>query len=177
MTQAEIAGGRLTGPTELPSKGRLLNDFELTTTSDTRVLLSDYRGRANLVLIAADEDEHTTALLSSLAAQYSKIEELQAVVLLVVGKPHQAAASKANGLRLPYLTLIDVNGRVHSDLGAVDANGNPQAAVYITDRFGEVFGIYRLRDGAVLPSVKEIVDWLEFINSQCPECGVPEWPT
>ena len=176
MTQAEIAGGKLTGSTELPSRGWRLNDFELTTTSNKKVWLSDYRGRANLVLIAADDDEQTTELLSSLASEYPTMEELQAVVLLVVRKTREAASSKANGLKLPYLTLIDSDGRIHSDLGAVDADGNTQTAVYVTDRFGEVFGIYRLRDGALLPSVKEIVEWLEFVNSQCPECGVPEWP-
>jgi hypothetical protein len=27
-----------------------------------------------------------------------------------------------------------------------------------------------------LPDAKEILDWLVFINVQCPECRVPEWP-
>ena len=31
--------------------------------------------------------------------------------------------------------------------------------------------------GSALPGAKEILDWLVFINIQCPECGVPEWPT
>jgi hypothetical protein len=29
---------------------------------------------------------------------------------------------------------------------------------------------------AALPGAKEILNWLVFINIQCPEWGVPEWP-
>jgi hypothetical protein len=36
--------------------------------------------------------------------------------------------------------------------------------------------LYRTRDGQVLPKVAEILSWLEFVNSQCPECDPPEWP-
>jgi len=52
-------------------------------------------------------------------------------------------------------------------------HGNPRA---ITDRFGEVFAVYRAAEGQAMPSVREIVEWLSFINSQCPECSPPEWP-
>lgn len=175
-TQAEIAGGRLSLPTELPSKGLRLNDFELTSTARKKVSLSDYRGHANLVIVAADDDQRTGAFVSSLAKQYSTIKGLEAAVLVIVRKPREAAAWHARRLKLPFVTLIDGDGRVHRDLGATAADGRTQAAIFITDRFGEVFGVYRLRDGAELPSITEIVDWLEFINSQCPECGVPEWP-
>ena len=176
MTQAEIAGGRLARTAEFPTKGLRLNDFQLPTTSGKKVSLSDYRGRTNLVLIAAGDDPGTDAFLTSLAKQNSRIQDLHAAVLLVVRKPREAAAWKARQLHLPYLTLVDGDGRVHRELGATAANGKSHLAIYITDRFGEVFGAYRLREVNLLPSVNDIVDWLEFINSQCPECGAPEWP-
>jgi peroxiredoxin len=176
ITQSEIAGGRLTGATEFPTKGLRLNDFQLPATSGKKVSLSDYRGHTNLVLIAAGGGAGTDTLLVSLAKQYSKIEELQAAVLLIVQRPVEAAAWKSKRLHLPYLTLVDGDGRVHSELGATAVNGTSRFAIYVTDRFGEVFGAYRLRDLSLLPSVKDILDWLEFINSQCPECGFSEWP-
>jgi len=176
MTQAEIAGGRLTGTEELPTRGLRLNDFQLLTTAGKKVRLSDYRGRTNLVLIAAGDDRGIDAFLTSLAKRNSRIQDLDAAVLLVVRKPREAAAWKAKRLHLPYLTLVDGDGRVHRELGATDANGKSHLAIYITDRFGEVFGAYRLNDVSLLPSVDDIVDWLEFINDQCPECGAPEWP-
>lgn len=45
-----------------------------------------------------------------------------------------------------------------------------------TDRFGEVFAAYKAGQGKSLPSVEEISGWIDFINSQCPECGPLEWP-
>ena len=176
-TQAEIAGGRLTETAEFPCKGLRLNDFELPTTSGKRVSLSDFRGRSNLVLVAAGDACGMNGFLGSLSKEYSKIEELNGVVLVLVQRPLEAAAWKAKRLHRPYLTLVDGDGRVHKKLGVTAMNGKPHGmAIYVTDRFGEVFGAYRLSNVSLLPSIQDIIDWLEFINSQCPECGVPEWP-
>ena len=65
---------------------------------------------------------------------------------------------------------------MHREFGAADEAGRPAPAVYITDRYGEVFGSYRSAGGQALPKLEEILDWLAFINSQCPECEPPEWP-
>lgn len=176
MTQAEIAGGRLVRAGELPSRGLRLNDFHLKTASGQEVRLSDYRGRSNLVVFAAGNDSATMALMAALTQQYSRLEALQATVLLIVQRPREAAAWKARTMSRPYPTLIDGDGHVHRELGAVTAHGKPQTAIYITDRFAEVFGVYRLAGGGRLPGVNDILDWLEFIESQCPECASPEWP-
>ncbi|HSB75204.1 MAG TPA: hypothetical protein VLC12_06095, partial [Terriglobales bacterium] len=61
-------------------------------------------------------------------------------------------------------------------LGALDARGAPRLAVYITDRFGQVFAAFRTGLGEPAPGVDDILGWLEFINRQCPECFPPEWP-
>ena len=175
MTQAEIAGGALTAPNELPSVGRRLNEIELPSVG-SKVALFDFRGRANLVLFAADDRGPTATLAARLGDQYAQIKNEDAVVLLIVQDSHEAAARMTKDLKLPYPVLIDRDGRVHRELGAADAEGKARAAVYITDRFGEVFSVYRTRDGMDLPSLEEIVRMLEFVNSQCPECGVPEWP-
>jgi hypothetical protein len=72
--------------------------------------------------------------------------------------------------------LVDEDGRIHRPAGAADKEDHPATAIYITDRFGEVFAVYRAAEGQAIPSVREIVEWLSFINSHCPECGPPEWP-
>jgi peroxiredoxin len=176
MTQAEIAGGTLTAANELPSVGRRMNDFELASIAGFEIALSHYRGRANLVLFAAGHDESTMTLMMRLADQYAQIKNEDATVLLIFQESPEAAARIAQDLKLPYPVLVDEDGRVHRELGAADTVGSPRSAIYITDRFGEVFGAYRSRDGVSLPSFEKIVHMLEFVNSQCPECGVPEWP-
>lgn len=175
MKQAEIAGGTLTAPNEQPSVGRRLNDIELASVLGPNIALSDYRGRANLVLIAADDGGPTAALVERIARQYAQIKNEDAVALLILQDSPEAARRKAQDWKAPYPVLIDEDGRVHRELGATGA-GKTGTAVYITDRFGEVFGVYRTRDGTTLPSYEEIVHMLEFVNSQCPECDAPEWP-
>ncbi len=168
MSQAEIAGGAVTPAGELPSKGHRLRDFELTSTRGDKVRLSDYRGHANLVIAVADTRGETAELLSQLDSRYPQIRAEDAEVLLIA--PPDATELPEH--RFPI--LVDGDGRMHRELGA-EINP-PQAAVYVADRFGEVYGAYRTADGHPLPSVGEVLNWLEFINRQCPECEPPEWP-
>ena len=49
--------------------------------------------------------------------------------------------------------------------------------MFVTDRLRAIFAAYLPGHGLAVPGAKEILDLLVFINIQCPECGVPEWPT
>ncbi len=53
--------------------------------------------------------------------------------------------------------------------------GEMLPAILVADRHGEIYAQYHTQAHR-LPKVDEILQWLAFINSQCPECGVPEWP-
>lgn len=176
MSQAELAGGRVTPPDELPAKGQRLRDFELRSANDRSIRLSDYRGRSNLVLIFADGRKQTIELLSQLATAYEHVKDEGAEILTIGQDSREQCANFKERLRLPFPILADEDGRIHREVGAVDEQGRAAAAIYITDRFGEVFGIYRTREGNKLPTVADLLNWLEFVNSQCPECEPPEWP-
>lgn len=173
MSQAEIAGGTFTPPNEFPSKGHLFRDFCLETTSGKKVCLSHYRGRSNLVLIFMDNRSETLMLASHLAKAYPEIRKQEAEVLAV--KPGDQLAQTGEQSE-PYPVLVDHDGRTQAEVGAVDTHGRACSAVYIMDRFAEVFSAYRTREGQSLPTTAEVLSWLEFINSQCPECEPPEWP-
>ena len=67
--------------------------------------------------------------------------------------------------------------RVHKSVGAVGAQAVPASAPYITDRFLEVFGAWRTGTGDPLPDISEVLSWLNYLDSQCPECTQIEWPT
>ncbi len=173
--QAEVAGGSLTPADQLPSKGHRLQDFGLSSGLGRLIRLSDYRGRSNLVLIFCDGRPDAEHLLLQVAGQYAQIKNEEAEVLAVVRSREEAERAKQE-LKIPFPVLADQDGRIHRQAGATDDQGQDSAAVYVTDRYGEVFGVYRVRDGQPLPGVPEIQNWLEFINSQCPECEPPEWP-
>jgi peroxiredoxin len=176
MSQAEIAGGAVTPKNELPSKGYRLHEFESESALGRTIHLSDYRGRANLVLIVSDERLEATKLISDAANRYAEITNEEAEVLAIMRMSREQAAEIKQRMRLPYPVLADGEGYLHRELGAVDSQGHDSAAVYVADRFGEVFGVYRTAEGQRVPGIADILNWLEFINAQCPECEAPEWP-
>lgn len=176
MSQAQIAGGSITQHNELPSRGHRLREFELMSALGRIIRLSDFRGRTNLVLIASDDRPETAKLMTDIAAQYSEIKNGEAEALAIVHTSHESAIKTKQKENLPYPVLADDNGLLHRELGAVDSKGLDSAAVYVTDRFGEVFGAYRTAAGDALPSLVDILNWIEFVNAQCPECEPPEWP-
>ena len=176
MSQAEIAGGTVSQQNELPAKGRRLHDFELIEALGSKVRLSDYRGRANLVVIAMDDRPSTAKLLSDAASRYQEIKNEDAEVLVLLHATGDQGVASKQRMNLPFPVLADPDGRIHRALGAMDSQGHDSAAVYVTDRFGEVFGMYRTAGGHALPGIADVLDWLEFVNAQCPECEPPEWP-
>lgn len=175
-SQAEIAGGEVTPTGELPTKGRQLPNFELTCLRGQPIRLSDYRGRRNLVLVFTDERPATAEVLSAMAERQAEFENEGAEIIVIAQPSRGESGHMKELLKLPYPVLVDESGLIHRNFGASDPHGCPAAALYVTDRFLEVFAMYRTQDGQALPGAKEVFDWLEFINSQCPECEPPEWP-
>lgn len=115
----------------------MLRDIEAVALDGRRVQVSDFRGRRNLVLVF--EGESTAPPIAALRQAGDELREEETVVLVV---PSTDARSRG---------LYGVHG----------------AALFISDRYGEIF--FATDGGQPLPSVSDILDWLRFINSQCPE--------
>lgn len=172
MVQAQNAGSAY------PARGQVLRNFALLSAAGKRVQLADYRGRANLALVLAGAQGSgpETALLGQLAACHAQVLEEEAQVIAVLYCTREQAQAVKARAQFPFLVLADSEGVVHRSLGALDSSGVPRLAVYVTDRWGEVFAVWSTVRGDAAPSAQEIVSWLEFINRQCPECFPPEWP-
>jgi hypothetical protein len=74
------------------------------------------------------------------------------------------------------LALADEDGAGRALLGV----GDDQAAVVQSDRWGAVYDVAGVEEGgshADLPTPGDLVALAQFIDIQCPECGVPskEW--
>jgi peroxiredoxin len=157
-------------------RGELLPGFMLPAIDGSSVSLESYRGRVNLVVVFAGEaldEDPVTVLLEELASQPEELASEVAQVLVAVTS-RSAAVSKRG--RWAFPVLLDAGGHIHRSRGATDAVGRPAPAVLVTDRFREIYAAYLPGQGSALPGAQEIFDWLVFINIQCPECGVPEWP-
>ena len=178
MTQAELAGGTIDARQASPAKGQLIRDFTLTSTLGQEISLSDYRGRSNLVLVfvGGGVGSPDLKILAEIGADHARLQDEQTQVLAIMQCTQETAARIEQKANLPFPLLVDEDGRIHRSAGAADKSGHPATAIYITDRFGEVFAVYRAAEGQTMPSAQEIMEWLTFINIQCPECGHPEWP-
>ena len=163
-----MGGARLSDG--VPRRGELMRDFVLPSVSGEPVALSAYRGRKHLVVVFAGVAER--GWLHQLAERPHALSREESRVLVVT-----AAYADAENLQrgLPFAVLVDTDARVHTMLGAMK-DGQPAPALYVTDRFGEVFAAFRAAEGDSLPDADETVAWLGFVNRQCEECFPPEWP-
>jgi peroxiredoxin len=176
MLQAEIAG-RLIPPHEgYAERGDVIRDFQLFSAEGQSVLLSEYRGLSSMVLVFAGESDSANNLLSELGTHQPELTGNETRALAIVVGPQERASELRHTLHLGFEVLADENGRVHHSLGTEDRAGHLLPAVFITDRFGEVFAAYKAGQGKSLPAIDEILSWIDFINRQCPECGPIEWP-
>ena len=48
--------------------------------------------------------------------------------------------------------------------------GLPRPGVLIADKWGEIVYVRTASDPGDLPPVEELVEWLEYLQMQCPEC-------
>jgi peroxiredoxin len=158
-------------------RGEIFPGFMLSMPDGSPVELERYRGRNNLILIFAGNvlgrAGPTSPLLEELVALSAELAAEVAQVLVVVASRSAVASQGDPG---PFPILVDSDAHIHRRVGATDAAGQPAPALFVTDRFREIYATYVSAEGSALPSAKEVMDWLRFINIQCPECGVPEWP-
>jgi peroxiredoxin len=176
MLQAEIAGRTIPSADGYPAQGHIIRDFSLCSSEGHPVLLSGYREHSNMVIVFTGESDSAAELLSELRRYERDLAENETRVLAIVAGAQQRASELKHALHLDFAVLVDVDGSVHRSMGAKDQLEHPLPALFVTDRFGEVFAAYKVDQGKSLPGVEEILGWIDFINSQCPECGPLEWP-
>lgn len=181
MLQAEVGSAKITNEHSYPQRGRLMRDFTLLSTDGKAMSLYDYRGRANLVVVFAGDVGRSmrTDFLAELVSRYTEIRKHDAEVLLVAACSREQAPEQAaeiqHEIEPPFPVLVDKDMQIHQSVGALVQTG--ASAVYVTDRFLEVFAAWRTSEGNNIPSIPEILSWLDFVSSQCPECTQSEWPT
>jgi peroxiredoxin len=158
----------------IASRGTIFPPFELLAADGSPAGLELYRGRYNLVVVFAGEELGTGATAPLLEELAARQEELIAEMTQLLIVSHVAVASQIDPETFPL--LIDADAQVHYRVDAADTAGCPTPAVSVTDRFREIYATYVSSEGSALPSAEEVIDWLRFINIQCPECGVTEWP-
>lgn len=104
--------------------------------------------------------EYARRLIDSAA----RFQEWDARLLLVRPGPVGPAAPGSEASGIVY--LADPENEI--------ARG--AATVVVADEWGEVYQAWDAADGHELPGVDELVEWLQFVGIQCPECEGAEGP-
>lgn len=153
----------------LPRAGQMLPDFSLPSSDGATIHLSDFRQRKDLVIVFLSGKDSDLALLRGLAREYDLFVEQGAQVMAVArGDPARAVKIKRQ-LNLPYPLLIDAEGKVFDIYSPMDSRGETRLAIYVADRYGEIFYAFQDDGGAPIPGVKDLLDWVIFAEAQCPE--------
>lgn len=156
------------GPEYGFERGRCLPDVKFVTIQGVQRRLSDFRGRKNLVVILAGGDGDR--LPAAMAAAWPDINRNDGQVIAVL------PGSSPEAVRWPFDVVVDPDGAFHRKFASGDGRSEPGLAVYITDRWGEVVFVCRTVQGDPAPSAADLLDWLRFVDQQCPECFPSEWP-
>ncbi len=145
--------------------GRSVPLFSLPAVQGGRSGPGALRSRYNMVLGFLDAGVAGESYLRSLTDVYSDIVASQARALVAVPLPLQEARMLHSKLSLPFPLLADEDGSVTRRMLGEGSN----AALCVADRFGEVYYLQTGRDVPELPAVHTALEWLEYIQVQCPE--------
>lgn len=131
-------------------------------TGRTESLRRPQRGATALLLLPPDPSKEALSYVETFASAAERMERWDARPLVVVEEPPESAgASTAAPVR------IDARGSLRGAC-ALEAG---EAAVVLADRWGEVYEVCR-EEADALPDPGALEEWLRYIATQCPECGV-----
>jgi peroxiredoxin len=127
---------------------------------------SSYRRRKNLVLFLVTQTDRDFLMRLDQAA--ADLRERNAVIAVICPACCEVVAALHQAHRLSFVVLSDENREV---LRRFIASGEAEtfAALFIADRYGDIFFEYLAPTARELPPFEDIVKSLEFIESQCPE--------
>ncbi|MBC7131220.1 peroxiredoxin family protein, partial [Candidatus Bathyarchaeota archaeon] len=134
----------------------------------------NFKHRKNLVVIFhhGKDCQYCRAKLQEIAKAYDKIKQLEAEVIAISFDTMQTIQEYASADNIPFPLLSDVNRQVYSKFTCLDSSRNaPCPSIFITDRFCELRFQEIAREGYELPDAEEILSWLLFIETECPECS------
>src|SRR5512135_2356598 len=149
-----------------PASGHYLHAFALPDSTGQPVQLWQYLQRSNVVLFfhhgvncAACE-----AFLQELAAHLDAYRQQEAAVIAIgLDEPAENQPLAAR-LGQPFPFLSDPAGRI------IAQQELAIPSLIIADRWGEIWAAWLAGTSHQLPGEQDILQWLSFIEAQCPEC-------
>ena len=123
------------------------------------------KSKYNMVLLFVDGEQSGRDYLQTLHEIYPRILAEHARAMAVISRPAQEVEALAKEMQLTFPLLADEDGRTtRRMLGESNTN-----ALCVADRYGQIFYLESAACIEQLPGVEAALDWLEFIQIQCPE--------
>jgi peroxiredoxin len=145
-------------------EGKMVPLFYLPSAAGGESGPAALRSKYNMVLLFLEGGPDTEAYLREVATLYRDIEAEQARVIAVVAQPIEEARKLTAQFKLPFTVLADEEG-----IKTASMLGGPGAALCVADRYGTVAYVEIRERSAQLSSAQTTLDWLDFVQIQCPE--------
>ncbi len=130
--------------------------------------------RENIVIFFAHDIDcpFCSRMLSALAEDYQDWRQLKAEVVGVASHTQEELAAFAERNEIPYPLLSDADGQGRGLFDFAQLGPLTPPFVFAVDRYATLF-FQDLSDADdAVAQAKDIFDEVEFLESQCPECGV-----
>ena len=158
-------GALMTGPLLLR---QLIPPLTARTAYGKTVRAWDYKQKRPLVIVFLHSDcSHCDNWLGRLSAQAGDLAEREAIALLIYAEP---PPRKTETLASPLIAAADATGhsqRAFLGRDAFGPAGLDRVGVFVTDRYGELYGQWIGRDASDLAAPGEILDTLSVIQIIC----------
>ena len=149
-------------------------NLQLSSTEDRLIKLTDYKQQKNLILFFYNSGQCLSCLerLRAFSTNYDSYKRLNAEVLGISSDPVADSKIIKEEYRLPFPLLSDPEGRQMDRITEV-VDGVATPSVFVIDRYGSLFNQWIIsHEEGDLPEDKVYLQTLEYIEAQCPECGI-----
>jgi peroxiredoxin len=148
--------------------GQMMPDFSLPSTMGKPFRISFFRNRANLVLVfcGTSYEDEIGRLLSSLNEAAPEISRENSYIAAILPVSLDRAGEIVDKYSLNFPILADEDGNILYECIHVN---HPGFELYIIDRYGEIASVERVETAGHFPKAEEILDWVRFLEIQCPE--------
>ncbi len=153
-------------------KNEILPAFKLPSSEQRTMGPGSYRQRKNLLLIVLPEPSISgRRLIEQVIEWQPRFQTTETAALAVVGGERNKAEALFEALNPPFPFLFD------SDLSVISEINGRWPSLLVADRYGMVWDHTEVTEKENAAAVmKRVLETLEFINLQCPECGVLDSP-
>lgn len=146
----------------------LIPSFRLLTRGGTVFDTCEFKRKRNLVLFFSTHPSQE--FLLKIEESYRDLRDQNAEVTVICVLPPEEVENIHRRNKLSFRVLADPSSEVFSKFIQTGPS-EEAAALFITDRFSDLFFQYVVSGVRELPPMEDIVKSLVFIESQCPECG------